>query len=125
RPKSYQSRYCQSAAGYGIAFTCLYAASGKNAGRPNLGFPVVTASHRSSIALRKATEVVRGRARVCGRAPAPGATGRDDGAAACVARGVALTAGAVDPAGCERVPAPLAWPDGGDGPDGEGPDGGG
>ena len=35
---------------------------------------MVTASHRSAIALRKATESVRGKARVCGSAPAPGAT---------------------------------------------------
>ena len=79
RVKSYQSRSCQSAAGYGIAFTCLYAATGKKAGRPNRGFPVVTASHRSAIAWRKAAEPVLGKARVCGRVPAPGATGSDTG----------------------------------------------
>jgi hypothetical protein len=89
-----------------MAFTCRYAASGKKAGRPKRGLPVVTASHRSAMALRKAAEAVRGRAWVCGRAPAPGATGTaavgtaDGGeaevgeAAAGEAPGVALRAGA-------------------------------
>src|SRR5256884_4003163 len=98
RTKSYQSRSCQSAAGYGSAFTCLYAATGKKPGRPKRGFPVVTASHRSAIALRKAAESVRGKARVWGSAPAPGATGRaaGDAVAAAEARGVAVAAGAPD-----------------------------
>src|SRR5712691_276213 len=113
RVKSYQSRSCQSAAGYGIAFTCLYAATGKKAGRPNRGFPVVTASHRSSIAWRKAAEAVLGKARVCGRAPAPGATGRDTGDAVALARGAALAAGAAVCVGCDRVPAALALAVGG------------
>src|SRR5947207_2302023 len=79
RTKSYQSRSCQSGTGYGSAFTCLYAATGKKPGRAKRGFPVVTASHRSAIAWRNAAESVRGKARVCGSAPAPGATGTADG----------------------------------------------
>src|SRR6266702_1616041 len=108
RVKSYQSRYCQSAAGYGIAFTCLYAASGKKAGRPNRGSPVVTASHRSAMAWPNAAEAVRGKAGVCGRAPAPGATGRDAGDAVALACGVALPAGAAVLAGCDPVIGTLA-----------------
>jgi len=106
--KSCQSRACQSAAGSGIAFTCSYAATGKKAGRPNRGFPVVTASHRSAIAWRKAPEAVLGKARVCGRAPAPGATGRDTGPVVALARGVALCVGAAGRAGCDPAAATLA-----------------
>src|SRR5947209_20486527 len=73
-----------------MAFTCRYAASGKNADRPKPGLPVVTASHRSAIALRKAAEFVRGRAWVCGQAPAPGATGTAAVGEAC---GAALRVG--------------------------------
>src|SRR5690349_19993522 len=109
RTKSYQSRYCQSAAGYGSALTCRYAATGKNPGRPKRGFPVVTASHRSAIAVRKAAESVRARERVCGRAPEPGATGTADGDALAVARGVALGAGDADSAEGDPVPATLTF----------------
>src|SRR5260370_42435986 len=113
RVKSYQSRYCQSASGYGIAFTCLYAASGKNTGRPKRGFPVVTASHRSAIALRKAAESVRGRVGVCGRAPAPGATGSEAGGEVAVACGVALPGGVAVLACGDPVAVTLAGPAGG------------
>ena len=88
--------------------TCWYAATGKKPGRPKRGFPVVTASHRSAIALRKAAEPVRGKARVCGSAPAPGATGTADGDALAVARGVALGPGDADFAEGDPVPATLA-----------------
>src|SRR5271166_5736215 len=76
-----------------MAFSCWYAACGKKAGRPKRGLPVVTASHRSVIALRKASESVSGKARVCGRAPAPGATGREAGDGVALACGTALPAG--------------------------------
>src|SRR5207302_11342372 len=109
RTKSYQSRSCQSGTGYGSAFTCLYAATGKKPGRAKRGFPVVTASHRSAIALRNAAESVRGKARVCGSAPAPGATGMADGDALAVARGVTLGAGDADSAEGDPVPAALAF----------------
>src|SRR5579872_6648530 len=117
RTKSYQSRSCQSGTGYGSAFTCLYAATGKKPGRPKRGFPVVTASHRSAIALRNAAESVRGKARVCGSAPAPGATGRADGDALAVAlgvalpvaRGIALASGDADFAEGDPVPATLVF----------------
>ncbi len=89
--------------------TCLYAATGKKPGRPKRGFPVVTASHRSAIALRKAAESVRGKARVCGSAPAPGATGRADGDALAVARGVVLASGDADFAEGDPVPATLGF----------------
>ena len=88
--------------------TCWYAATGKKPDRPKRGFPVVTASHRSAIALRKATESVRGKARVCGSAPAPAATGTADGDALAVARGVALGPGDADFAEGDPVPATLA-----------------
>ena len=51
---------------------------------------MVTASHRSVIALRKAAESVCGKALVCGRAPAPGATGSEAGDGVALARGTAL-----------------------------------
>src|SRR5271157_825012 len=76
-----------------MAFSCWYAACGKKAGRPKRGLPVVTASHRSVIASRKAAESVRGKVRVCGRAPAPGATGREAGDGVALACGTALPAG--------------------------------
>src|SRR5438552_14245479 len=116
RTKSYQSRSCQSGTGYGSAFTCLYAATGKKPGRPKRGFPVVTASHRSAIALRNAAESVRGKARVCGSAPAPGATGTADGDALAVTADGALVLGAADFAEGDPVPAVLAFAVGGGGP---------
>src|SRR5437763_15023090 len=115
RTKSYQSRSCQSGTGYGSAFTCLYAATGKKPGRAKRGFPVVTASHRSAIAWRNAAESVRGKARVCGSAPAPGATGTADGDA--LALDVALALGDADFAEGDPVPAVLAFAAGGGGPD--------
>ena len=91
-----------------MALSCRYAASGKKAGWAKRGFPLVTASHRSVIALRKAAESVPGRAPVCGRAPAPGATGGAGG-------GVALACGTALPAvlaggsvGGDPVPVVLA-----------------
>src|ERR1039457_4100420 len=93
RVKSYHSRSCQSAAGSESAFSCWYAPSGKKAGSPRREFPVVTASHRSVIAWRKATESVLGRVRVCGSAPAPGATGRAVGGPVCWIAGVARGGG--------------------------------
>src|SRR5213082_2679296 len=109
RTKSYQSRSCQSGTGYGSAFTCLYAATGKKPGRPKRGFPVVTASHRSAIALRNAAESVRGKARVCGSAPAPGATGTADGDTLALTLSVALEAGDADFAQGDPVPVALAF----------------
>jgi len=70
---------------------------------------VVTASHRSAIALRNAAESVRGKARVCGSAPAPGATGTADGDALALTLGVALEAGDADFAEGDPVPAVLAF----------------
>ncbi len=66
---------------------------------------MVTASHTSCIASRNAAEPVLGKARVCGRAPAPGATGRAVGGP--LGRGdagaeVALLAGGRDD-GCGSV----------------------
>ena len=46
-----------------------------------------------------------GKARVCGSAPAPGATGRADGEALAVARGVTLAVGGADFAEGDPVPA--------------------
>ncbi len=69
---------------------------------------MVTASHRSAIAWRKAVEPVLGKARVCGRAPAPGATGSDTGDAVALARGVARAAGAEGCAGGDPVATTLA-----------------
>src|SRR5690348_4798723 len=117
RTKSDQSRSCQSGTGYGIAFTCLYAATGKKPGRAKRGFPVVTASHRSAIALSKAAVRVPGKARVCGSAPAPGATGRTDGDALPVARGVTLAVDGADFAEGDPVLAALDDTAGGGGPD--------
>src|SRR2546429_466433 len=102
-----QGGSCQSGTGYGSAFTCLYAATGKKPGRAKRGFPVVTASHRSAMALRNAAESVRGKARVCGNAPAPGATGTADGDA--LALDVALALGDADFAEGDPVPAVLAF----------------
>jgi hypothetical protein len=50
----------------------------------------VTASHRSAIAWSKATERALGKALVCGRAPAPGATGRAASEELALALGAAL-----------------------------------
>jgi len=61
------------------------------------------------MALRKAAESVRGKARVWGSEPAPGATGRAAGDALAVARGVALAAGDADFAEGDPVPAALAF----------------
>ena len=73
---------------------------------------MVTASHTSCIAARKAGEFVLGKARVCGRAPAPGATGRaagDVAGRACeVGSGVADDRG-----GRDAVPAALDFAVGG------------
>src|SRR5690242_1612470 len=75
---------------------------------------MVTASHRSAIALRKATEFVPGRPWVCGLVPAPGATGRAAVGEACR---VALRVGVVAlPAGA-AVPADVAAADGDPVPD--------
>jgi hypothetical protein len=74
---------------------------------------VVTASHRSAIALSKADEGVPGKARVCGSAPAPGATGLADGGALAVARGVTLAVGGADFAEGDPVPAALGFAVGG------------
>src|SRR5215469_10169760 len=73
--KSYQSLFCQSDAGSPMALTWVYAASGKNAGSAKLALPVVTASHRSYMALWNGVEAVLGNAVVWWRLPAPGATG--------------------------------------------------
>ena len=54
-----------------------------------------------------------GKARVCGSAPAPGATGLADGDALAVARGVALAVGDADFAEGDPVPAALAFAVGG------------
>src|SRR5208282_1538994 len=99
-----------------MAFSCRYAASGKKAGWAKRGFPLVTASHRSVIALRKAAESVPGKAPVCGRAPAPGATGREAGDGVALACGTALPA--VLAGGCvcgDAGPVALALVAGGDG----------
>src|SRR5215472_3937642 len=112
RTKSSQSRYCQSEAGLGIAFTCLYAATGKNPGSPKRGFPVVTASHRSAIAFRKGTEPGRGTAGVGGSAPAPGATGGAGGDALAVTCGVGLPVGDGAAAEGDLVSATLLFADG-------------
>src|SRR6201996_1695342 len=58
-----------------MALTWVYAASGKNAGRARPALPVVTASHRSYMALWNGAEAVLGNAVVWRRLPAPGATG--------------------------------------------------
>src|SRR5712671_3845722 len=73
--KSYQSRFCQSDAGSAMALIWAYAASGKNPGSARLALPVVTASHRSYMALWNGVEAVPGNAVVWRRLPAPGATG--------------------------------------------------
>src|SRR5580704_1686647 len=117
RTKSYQSRSCQSTTGYGSALTCVYAATGKKPGRAKRGFPVVTASHRSAIVLRNAAESVRGKALVCGSAPAPGATGTADGDALGVTADVALALGDADFAEGDPVPPVLAFAADGGGPD--------
>src|SRR5438128_9308957 len=90
-----------------MAFSCRYAASGKKAGRPKRALPVVTASHRSVIAWRKASESVLGKARVCGRAPAPGATGSGAGDEAALACGAALPVG-LAAGGVRGDPVPVA-----------------
>jgi hypothetical protein len=64
------------------------------------------------MALSKAAVRVPGKARVCGSAPAPGATGLADGDALAVARGVTLAVGA-DFAEGDPGPAPLAFAVGG------------
>src|SRR5271166_2741584 len=92
-----------------MAFSFRYAASGKKAGWAKRGFPLVTASHRSVIALRKAAESVPGKAPVCGRAPAPGATGRGAGDGVALACGTALPAVlAAGSVGGDPVPVVLA-----------------
>ncbi len=65
------------------------------------------------MALPKAAVRVPGKARVCGSAPAPGATGRADGDALAVARGVTLAVGGADFAEGDPVPAALAFAVGG------------
>jgi hypothetical protein len=59
--------------------------------------------------LRNAAESVRGKARVCGSAPAPGATGTADGDALALTLDVALEAGDADFAEGDPVPAVLAF----------------
>src|SRR5580693_7924976 len=98
-----------------MAFTCLYAASGKKAGRPKRGLPVVTASHRSVIACWKAADFALGKAPVCGRAPAPGATGREAGDLAALAGRMALSVGLAGCVGGGVVTAALARATDGDG----------
>src|ERR1700722_5927771 len=98
-----------------MAFTCLYAASGKKAGRPKRGLPVVTASHRSVMACRKAADFALGKARVCGRAPAPGATGRGAGDLAALAGRIALPVGLAGWVGRGAVTAALTRATDGDG----------
>ena len=85
-----------------MALTWTYAASGKNAGRARLASPVVTASHRSYMALWNAVEAVPGNAVVCGRLPAPGATGSALGA------GGAGTSGGPPGRAARGTPAPGA-----------------
>jgi hypothetical protein len=63
------------------------------------------------MALSKAAVRVPGKARVCGSAPAPGATGLAD--ALAVARGVTLAVGGADFAEGDPVPAALAFAVGG------------
>src|SRR6266702_7038041 len=58
-----------------MAFTCLYAASGKNACLASDGRPVLTASQRSVTMARKAGPCARGLTRVWASWPCPGATG--------------------------------------------------
>jgi hypothetical protein len=65
------------------------------------------------MALSKAAVRVPGKARVCGSAPAPGATGLADGDALAVARGVTLAVGGADFAEGDPVPAALAFAVGG------------
>jgi hypothetical protein len=65
------------------------------------------------MALSKAAVRVPGKARVCGSAPAPGATGRADRDALAVARGVTLAVGDADFAEGDPVPAALAFAVGG------------
>jgi hypothetical protein len=60
------------------------------------------------MALSKAAVRVPGKARVCGSAPAPGATGLADGNALAAARGVTLAVGDADFAVGDPVPAALA-----------------
>jgi len=64
------------------------------------------------MALSKAAVRVPGKARVCGSAPAPGATGLADGDA-LAARGVTLAVGDADFAVGDPVPAALAVAAGG------------
>jgi hypothetical protein len=71
------------------------------------------------MALSKAAVRVPGKARVCGSAPAPGATGLADAdalavaVAVAVARGVTLAVGGADFAEGDPVPAALAFAVGG------------
>ena len=67
------------------------------------------------MALSKAAVRVPGKARVCGSAPAPGATGLADADAdaLAVARGVTLAVGDADFAEGDPVPAALAFAVGG------------
>src|SRR5215472_6088428 len=100
-----------------MALSCSYAASGKNAGSANRDLPVVTASHRSWMALRNATDFVLGKAWVCLRRPAPGATGSalgDGGAGGftgTVSEGVATACvGVADvPLAVERTGRAWVW----------------
>src|SRR5215472_6444832 len=78
--KSYQRRPCQSDCGLAMALTWAYAVSGKKAGPARPALPVVTASHRSWTAFWNGVVVVLGNRDVCGRTPAPGATGSAMGA---------------------------------------------
>jgi hypothetical protein len=59
------------------------------------------------MALSKAAVRVPGKARVCGSAPAPGATGLADGDALAAARGVTLAVGDADFAVGDPVPVAI------------------
>src|SRR5579859_348187 len=58
-----------------MALTCLYAATGKNAGLASDGLPLVTASHRSAAIAWNTGPRALGLVLVWWRRPAPGATG--------------------------------------------------
>src|SRR5581483_6787571 len=73
-----------------MAFTCVYAASGKNAGSAVDASPVTTACHSNCIRARNDASVPDGRAVVCGSVP--GSTVVD----VVVGAGVVDVAGDVD-----------------------------
>jgi hypothetical protein len=67
------------------------------------------------MACRKAADFALGKARVCGRAPAPGATGRGAGDLAALAGRIALPVGLAGCVGGGAVTAALARATDGDG----------